>query len=123
MQSSVVGASTMTRGELRVVRLLQTLASSSRMACTSGSRYASVLPLPAAQKPQSTHKGSKSLIPGATSDPKCLARKQCRLHLHVQESLLQDVRVTGHELRNSAPTCHKCYAGAQHLPAWSASTT
>ena len=48
-QSSVVGARTMTRGELRMVRLLQTLFSSSRMRCTSGSRYASVLPLPIGQ--------------------------------------------------------------------------
>ena len=38
------------RGEFRTVRLLQMLCSSSRMRCTSGSRYASVLPLPAGRK-------------------------------------------------------------------------
>ena len=50
-QSSVVGASTMTRGELRMVRLLHSLFSSSRMRCTRGSKYASVFPLPA-HRPQ-----------------------------------------------------------------------
>ena len=47
MQSSAVGASTTARGELRRVRLSLALRSSSRMRCTSGSRYASVFPLPA----------------------------------------------------------------------------
>ena len=46
-QSSAVGASTTARGELRRVRLSLALRSSSRMRCTSGSRYASVFPLPA----------------------------------------------------------------------------
>ena len=45
--SSAVGASTMTRGELRRVIASLWAASSARSACTSGSRYASVLPLPA----------------------------------------------------------------------------
>lgn len=40
----------MTRGALRMVRLSHRLCSSSRSACTSGSRYASVLPLPAPSK-------------------------------------------------------------------------
>ena len=47
MQSSAVGASTTARGELRRVRLSLAQRSSSRMRCTSGSRYASVFPLPA----------------------------------------------------------------------------
>lgn len=59
-QSSEVGASTIRRGALCIVRLSYSACSSSRSCCTSGRRYASVLPLPvdtinAAKPCQPTH--------------------------------------------------------------------